>query len=624
MRRFRTTIVVALATLLSFSICTAQQITTTSVPNLIRYSGTLKDAQGAALSSSAAVGVTFSLYKQQEGGAPVWMETQNVTPDANGQYNVILGSTTATGLPDDLFSQQEQRWLGVQVQGQDEQARVLLVSVPYAFKAHEAETLGGLPASAFVKAPPTDTLSDDSNSTALNALENSGKAGGKSNGKGVLNSRKPPACTGVITATLGNPLNVIPMWDGLSLCNLVNTPTGGTAIIQGNLTANSYAIGINTVLGVSATRNLFVGEFAGTNNTGNFNTFVGWNSGDSNTGIQNTFVGIETGPGNTGGQNAFFGYRAGFNNAAGSSNTCIGYQSCYTFNAMNNTIVGRSGGFFNSGNNVTFLGFGAGYNNTADNNTFIGYQAGTSNTSGYYNTFVGYLAGTSNTTASNGTFGQENTFVGYQAGMGSKTSQGNTFVGSNAGLVSGSNHPNDCCNTFVGKNAGMTSQTSNNTMVGYRAGESTTGGTNTLIGNKAGAANTTGIFNTFLGADAGFNDNGTGNTTGSQNTYVGTTAGGGGAGHTTTGSNNIFLGYGAGVAEGNVSNNIEIGATGPAHEAGSGPSNQILIGVVGKYRRDAGTQTDTYIQGIYMAPQPIFLPKPVCVDMIREALGGFT
>ena len=33
---------------------------------------------------------------------------------------------------------------------------MLLVSVPYAFKAHEAETLGGLPASAFVKAPPTD------------------------------------------------------------------------------------------------------------------------------------------------------------------------------------------------------------------------------------------------------------------------------------------------------------------------------------------------------------------------------------------------------------------------------------------------------------------------------------
>ena len=51
------------------------------------------------------------------------METQNVTPDASGHYSVVLGSTTATGLPSDLFSQEEQRWLGVQVQGQAEQPR---------------------------------------------------------------------------------------------------------------------------------------------------------------------------------------------------------------------------------------------------------------------------------------------------------------------------------------------------------------------------------------------------------------------------------------------------------------------------------------------------------------------
>src|ERR1035437_2908230 len=174
MRRFCTTIVLAFATFLSISICSAQQTATASVPNLVRYSGTLKDAQGAALSSSTAVGVTFSIYKQQDGGAAVWMETQNVTPDASGQYSVVLGSTTATGLPDDLFLQQEQRWLGVQVQGEAEQARVLLVSVPYAFKAHEAQTLGGLPASAFVKAPTTEASSSGStganNGTSVNAL----------------------------------------------------------------------------------------------------------------------------------------------------------------------------------------------------------------------------------------------------------------------------------------------------------------------------------------------------------------------------------------------------------------------------------------------------------------------
>jgi hypothetical protein len=46
MRRFCTTIVLAFATLLSISICSAQQAATTSVPNPVRDSGTLKDAPG--------------------------------------------------------------------------------------------------------------------------------------------------------------------------------------------------------------------------------------------------------------------------------------------------------------------------------------------------------------------------------------------------------------------------------------------------------------------------------------------------------------------------------------------------------------------------------------------------
>src|SRR5271157_1034190 len=172
MRRFLISLL--LSSLLLASIGSAQQASTTSVPNLIRYSGTLKEAETAA-TSSATVGVTFAIYKQQEGGAPIWMETQNVTPGRDGQYSVLLGSTTAAGLPDGLFSQQEERWLGVQLQGQAEQPRVLLVSVPYAFKAHEAETLGGLPASSFVRTTPSD--SSDARTTAASSSDS---ASGKS------------------------------------------------------------------------------------------------------------------------------------------------------------------------------------------------------------------------------------------------------------------------------------------------------------------------------------------------------------------------------------------------------------------------------------------------------------
>ena len=222
-RHFSTIVAVALFTLLFVSICTAQQASTMAVPNLIRYSGTLKDTQGVASAPSSTIGVTFAIYKQQDGGAPVWQETQNVTAAAGGQYSVILGSTTATGLPDDLFSQQEERWLGVQVQGQAEEARVLLVSVPYAFKAHEAETLGGLPASAFVKAAP-----DANNGTSVNALATNGVAASGGTSAGMA-SQQLFTCTGcaagiipVLTDGTGGNLANLLMSQAVSGATVVN------------------------------------------------------------------------------------------------------------------------------------------------------------------------------------------------------------------------------------------------------------------------------------------------------------------------------------------------------------------------------------------------------------------
>jgi len=161
-RRIAILAVVLVATLL-VHVASAQQASTVTVPNLVRYAGALKDANGVAL-SSATVGVTFAIYRQQDGGAAIWMETQNVTTDAAGNYSVLLGSSTSAGLPGDLFSQAEQRWLGVQIQGQPEQSRVQLVSVPYAFKAHDAETLGGRSVSDFVLSKEAGSVAATTNS----------------------------------------------------------------------------------------------------------------------------------------------------------------------------------------------------------------------------------------------------------------------------------------------------------------------------------------------------------------------------------------------------------------------------------------------------------------------------
>jgi len=156
------TCVVLLLTVLSLvTVSPTQQSPTTPVPNLITYSGKLVLSNGFD-APAKVVGVTFAIYRQQDGGAPIWLETQNVMPDSAGHYSVLLGSTRSQGIPTDLFSTQEQRWLGVQMQGQAEQPRVLLVSVPYAMKAADAETIGGLPASAFVLSTPSQSASSES------------------------------------------------------------------------------------------------------------------------------------------------------------------------------------------------------------------------------------------------------------------------------------------------------------------------------------------------------------------------------------------------------------------------------------------------------------------------------
>src|SRR5580704_7911674 len=135
--------------------------TSSQVPPLVNFNGVLAGGNGKPLTGT--VGVTFYLYQEQQGGAPLWLETQNVQADKTGHYSVALGSTTSQGLPATVFASGEARWLGVQVHGQEEQPRVLLMSVPYALKALDAETIGGKPASAFMMAPASNSKSQSPN-----------------------------------------------------------------------------------------------------------------------------------------------------------------------------------------------------------------------------------------------------------------------------------------------------------------------------------------------------------------------------------------------------------------------------------------------------------------------------
>src|SRR5580700_7890601 len=121
-----------------------------AVPRVTYLTGVVKDSAGKP--QTGMLGITFSLYEEQQGGVPLWTETQSVSLDEHGGYAVLLGAMQQGGLPVELFSSGKARWLGIapQLPGAQEQPRVALAGVPYALKAVDADTLGGLPASAFL------------------------------------------------------------------------------------------------------------------------------------------------------------------------------------------------------------------------------------------------------------------------------------------------------------------------------------------------------------------------------------------------------------------------------------------------------------------------------------------
>ena len=84
-----------------------------SIPRLIKFSGAVRDLAGRPITGPADV--TFALYKDETGGAPLWWETQTVEADAQGRYTVLLGAMHAQGLPIELFTSEEAHWLGVAV-----------------------------------------------------------------------------------------------------------------------------------------------------------------------------------------------------------------------------------------------------------------------------------------------------------------------------------------------------------------------------------------------------------------------------------------------------------------------------------------------------------------------------
>jgi hypothetical protein len=464
-----------------------QSAVQTSVPRLVQSAGILKDA---ARPVSGVASVTFAIYAEQDGGASLWSETQNVLADSNGHYSALLGTSTAGGFPSELFGTGESRWLGVTIAHQPEMPRVLMASVPYALKAGDADTLGGLPASSYVttsqlaaRSGVNTTTIGGAAATALPVTVGAASAGMAVDAPMAVGDAAQSSVTQAAVTGTGTS-NYLPLWTSGS--NL-----GVSKIYQ----ANGGFVGINTntpLLQLDVNGNsIFRGSFqmapqgTATASTGQPSHSFQWQSSVYNSGTHaadNLAFGFRTVPQNndtaspSASLDLFFGPGGGTLNDTGLSIDSTGHirfvptqivdvqavsgteliaENELTLGAGSPTAINLNGfafltiGGYHTANSVSFgLGIDSLFNTTGGSDTAIGGYALGNDTSGDFNTGVGTNSLYFDTTGSNNSGfgydalsglsnGSSNTALGYETGRTITSGSSNTFVGALANANSG-------------------------------------------------------------------------------------------------------------------------------------------------------------------------------------------
>jgi hypothetical protein len=116
------------------------------IPRMINYQGLVVDKEtGEPLPGEHRL--VFRICDSPSGGSILWSEEQSVTADTTGVVSVLVGSDEKIDVSFDTDC-----WLEVEVDGEVLNPRRELVSVPYAFKALNSDSLGGVGAGGYAAA----------------------------------------------------------------------------------------------------------------------------------------------------------------------------------------------------------------------------------------------------------------------------------------------------------------------------------------------------------------------------------------------------------------------------------------------------------------------------------------
>jgi hypothetical protein len=549
-------------------------LTAQAAPNYeINYQGKLTASTSATV-ADGTYQMEFNLYTQPSGGSPIWTETlsgANEVSVTNGLFSVMLGSTS----PLTSVNFNQTLYLGVTIEGDSEMSpRKVLGTVPAAFEAKNANTVGGVASTSFLRSDQADTAtslltftggiivnSASSTITRLSTLT-------ATTTNLVVNGERFTDLTGTGLINTGNALTVNTAYLNTlyASTSAFNTCSELAAILSGNTTGTcgSFVLSASptftgTIQAAAATLSSTL-TLSGT--AANIALGSNYLSGDG--GDEGVFV---DGSGNVGIGTSTPNQKMTVDGAINISNSAYGYM------LHNQRLLYASS---TSGLLVGGLGAGSSLRSTttADvGNTIFGHQALSSATSSRYITAIGYRALASNSWSPIDGYdigGDANTAVGYEA----LTS--NTIGHSNVALGAGALAQNTRgdFNTALGTWA-LSANTigEGNVAIGLYTLAANNGDNNTGIGREVLSSNTTGVDNVGIGIWAL-----SANRTGNYNVAIGRLA----LGETTSSSRSIAIGYEASANNQNATDTVAVG-----YQAGRGTGDFTATGytLLGK---DAG------------------------------------